>query len=77
VKNVVTNSDNNSTQLHEASSSNFIKNSQSVYSDPKQTINDLLLKIPQLLLQQGLSSVTVSIFLLILCSINNMRKSLL
>uniref|UniRef100_A0A2S2R0L8 ATP-dependent RNA helicase n=2 Tax=Sipha flava TaxID=143950 RepID=A0A2S2R0L8_9HEMI len=59
VKNVVTNSDNNSTQLHEASSSNFIKNSQSVYSDPKQTINDLLLKIPQLLLQQGLSSVTV------------------
>lgn len=65
MKNVVTNSNNNNLQHQESSSSNFIKNTQSVNSDPKHTIGDLLLKIPQLLLQQGLSSVKVSTYIFI------------
>lgn len=54
-----TNSDINS-QLHEASTSQFIQNKQneySLYSDSSLNINDLLLKIPQLLLEQQMQKI--------------------
>lgn len=60
VKSVVANADNDKKPLDEASSSKLLKNTESVYSDSIQTVGDLLLTIPQFLLQQERSSVTVS-----------------
>jgi len=52
--------ENLSSNIHEASTSQPTLNKESLYSDTNVNIGDLLLKIPQLLLQQGIDYIQVS-----------------
>jgi len=51
---------NASSTLHEASTSQPTVNKESLCSDSNVSIGDLLLKIPHLLLQQGIDYIQVS-----------------
>lgn len=52
--------ENASSTLHEASTSQPTQNKESLCSDSNVSIGDLLLKIPHLLLQQGIDYIQVS-----------------
>lgn len=60
------NPDNEKSQHCEASTSKAFKTQENLISDSNASIGDLLLKIPQLLLQQGIDSLNVSIIILII-----------
>jgi len=59
--------ENASSKLHEASTSQPTLNKESLCSDSNVSIGDLLLKIPHLLLQQGIDYIQVSPYYLVFC----------
>lgn len=54
--------DNHDNELHKPSTSKSDDNLEVIHLNPNLNISDLLLKIPQILLQQGINSIKVSIF---------------
>lgn len=62
MKNVDTISVSDSKQLHEANSSELLENPESLNSDSKENIGDILSRVPKLLLEHIIYSDNVSIY---------------